>query len=177
MNHTTDETVLPNQESVEEDACCLSPVSESDGSAPTKAEEKADTVSMLQKELSKLREELTEQTKRYEAELARGREREEFSRLFPHVSPSEIPDEVRTDAEAKGLPLAAAYALYEKQQETMRLRGESVNRQNAQRAAGAAGLGTSGEYYTPDEVKRMSPAQVRLHYQTIRESMKKWSSL
>ena len=34
--------------------------------------------------------------------------------------------------------------------------------------------GTEKEYYTPDEVQRMSPAEVRKNYEKIRRSMTRW---
>ena len=74
----------------------------------------------------------------------------------------------------QGIPLSAAYALYEKRSCMDRLYAEEINRQNSQRSAGRAGLYTKGEYFSPDEVRSMSASEVRANYKKIRESMKKW---
>ena len=58
----------------------------------------------------------------------------------------------------------------------LRRRADEVNRRNASRSAGRVGTNIAPEYYTPDEVRAMSPSEVRENYQKIRASMKKWSS-
>jgi hypothetical protein len=74
----------------------------------------------------------------------------------------------------RGIPLSAAYALYEKKSTVDALRADEINRSNAQRSAGRLGQNTAREFFTPDEVRAMSPSEVRDNYKTIRESMKKW---
>ena len=97
----------------------------------------------------------------------------EFSRLFPTTSVSTIPEEVWQDTE-RGIPLSAAYALYEKRSGIDRQYAEEINRRNARLSAGSAGVYTQNEYLSPDEVRAMSPSEVRENFKRIRESMKKW---
>lgn len=88
-----------------------------------------------------------------------------------------IPNESDTPAEA---PLLAEIAslrseLSELREELkLRVKADEINRRNAARSAGRAGTNASPEYYSPDEVRAMSAAQVRENYQKIRASMKKW---
>ena len=93
--------------------------------------------------------------------------------LFPDVPVEELPDEVWESVRA-GAPLAAAYALYEKKKYAEAKRIAAINAKNASRSPGAAGTDTASEYFTPDEVRRMSRAEVHANYSKIKESMKKW---
>ena len=56
----------------------------------------------------------------------------------------------------------------------LRRRADEVNRRNASLSAGRVGSNVAPEYYTPDEVRAMSPSEVRENYAKIRASMKKW---
>ena len=97
------------------------------------------------------------------------REMREFSDLYPDVSYREIPEAVLKSE----LPLVAAYALYEKRCAVEMARAEAENRKNAARSAG--GIGFSGEIsYTPEEVRRMTAAEVRQNYDSILLSMRRW---
>ncbi len=53
-------------------------------------------------------------------------------------------------------------------------RRREVNSKNAQASSGRIG-GGGNEYFTPDEVRAMSGAEVRDNYKKIRASMEKWS--
>ncbi|MBR2353091.1 MAG: hypothetical protein IKA76_01130 [Clostridia bacterium] len=143
-------------------------------SDPTPAEESsvdsADEIASLQAEVERLRTALTQKEQEQKKIM---REMEDFSRFFPTTSVKEIPESVWKDVET-GIPLSAAYALYEKKSCMDRLHAEEINRRNAEQSAGRAGLHTSSEYYSPDEVRAMSPSEVRENYKKIRESMKKW---
>ena len=55
-----------------------------------------------------------------------------------------------------------------------RERADEINRRNAASSAGRAGNSTAPEYFSPDEVRAMSPSEIRENYQRIRASMKKW---
>lgn len=135
------------------------------------AEANLEEIDRLQREIVSLREALAKK----EAEETRAlSELEEFGRLFPSVSVKNLPDEVLSSL-GKGIPLAAAYALYEKKSEMARLSAEAINRANAKKSAGRAGTDTAGEYFSPDEVRAMSQKQVRANYTRIRESMKHWN--
>ncbi len=135
---------------------------------PTSAEN-AEEITRLQNEIASLREALSKK-EREEAILG---ELEEFHRLFPQVSVGELPTEVAQSVD-RGIPLSAAYALYEKKRAISELRAKQINEENAVRAAGKAGKGTVGEYFSPEEVRAMSQKQVRENYARIRESMKNW---
>ncbi|MBO5937927.1 MAG: hypothetical protein J6Q82_00305 [Clostridia bacterium] len=56
----------------------------------------------------------------------------------------------------------------------LRRHADEVNRRNASLSAGRVGTNVAPEYYTPDEVRAMSPTEVRENYEKIRASMKKW---
>ena len=97
----------------------------------------------------------------------------EFHRLFPETPIKDVPETVWKQVEG-GIPLSAAYALYEKQTLQAQHRAEEINRQNATRSAGKAGRHASGEYFSPDEVRAMSQQQVHENYARIMASMKHW---
>jgi hypothetical protein len=97
----------------------------------------------------------------------------EFKELYPGVNLFELAPEV-SESVASGVPLAAAYALYEKRQAH---RASAVKAHNkATREGGFSGVGksTENEYYTPDEVRAMDAREVRANYQKILRSMKSW---
>lgn len=93
----------------------------------------------------------------------------ELFELFPNVSFSELPASVRES----DLPLAAAYALYERRERRLSERAESANDENRARSAGRVSDGEES-FYTPEEVRRMTPMEVRADYDAILRSMKKW---
>ena len=139
------------------------PTQESDGTA---AQEEHDETIALRTEIDRLQGEiarLTELQKRSKQEL------DEFCTLFPRVSPSELPPEVRQQTES-GVPLAAAYALYEKREA---LRREN-SKKNAEHSWHSMKDGAGGEYYSPSEVRSMSQKEVHKNYKKIIESMKHW---
>ena len=49
-----------------------------------------------------------------------------------------------------------------------------INAKNAKKSPGAAGKDTAGEYFSPEDVRRMSRAEVHANYSKIKDSMKKW---
>ncbi len=97
----------------------------------------------------------------------------EFSEMFPDTPVSEIPDSIWSEVK-KGIPLSAAYARHEKRCKDAKMRAENAN--NAAREATSGALsGKDNDYYTPDEVKRMTAKQVKENYSKIISSMKHWS--
>lgn len=133
--------------------------------------EAIDPIVELRAEVERLRSELEvarTQNEKTAAEVG------EFHSLFPECSLSAVPDSV-WDQVKSGIPLAASYALYEKKREAAARRAEAINLQNAQRSAGVAGRDVPAEYFTPDEVRAMSPSEVRRHYSKILESMQSWN--
>lgn len=136
------------------------------------ADEKVDihgVIEGLRGELSSIREELCRRDVVYERASS---ECAEFIRLYPGVSLSEIPASVWEMARG-GVPLAAAYAYGE----VIRRQKEAEIAEADRRAREASSGSLSGggeEFYSPDEVRRMSPEEVRANYKKITDSMKKW---
>ena len=124
-----------------------------------------------------LKNELAELRQRLEAEKALyGRlyaESSEFSELFPGVALSAIPESVWECAK-KGAPLSAAYALYEKRLAIAKEKAEDVNSKNKELSSGSLSSTKNEEYFTPDEVRAMSAAQVKANYSKIINSMSVW---
>lgn len=98
---------------------------------------------------------------------------EAFRALYPDVSEEEIPDAV-WEAARGGLPLEAAYALHERREALRRSAADRINRRNANGAWGRTDTETDG-FLSPDEVREMTPEEVRKNYARIMESMKHWN--
>lgn len=156
---------------------------ESDGEAQDTAESLSaeedelsaakENILSLQGEIERLRgeiarlEELKRAQNRILAEIG------DFVALFPDTPIENIPDTVWESVKL-GTPLAAAYALYEKRMVAEAKRIAEINAKNAKRSPGAAGKDTAGEYFSPEDVRRMSRAEVHANYSKIKDSMKKW---
>lgn len=153
---------LPDEEPIVE--------KEIDGELESAAEA---TIASLLEEISTLKEQIAklEALKQTEARILA--EIGDFVALFPDVPVEELPDEVWESVRA-GAPLAASYALYERKRAAKAKRIAAINQKNASRSPGAAGTDTASEFFTPDEVRRMSRAEVHANYSKIKESMKKW---
>ena len=132
-----------------------------------------ETIASLHSEIAALKEQIAklEALKQTEARILA--EIGDFCALFPDVPVEELPDEVWESVRA-GAPLAASYALYERKKCEEVKRIAAINAKNASRSPGAAGTDTASEFFTPDEVRRMSRAEVHANYSKIKESMKKW---
>ncbi|MBQ8330981.1 MAG: hypothetical protein IJX94_00600 [Clostridia bacterium] len=137
----------------------------------TKAEiNSEEEITRLRDEIAQLRSALSQQEQEKEHVL---RELKEFNRLFPETSVKQIPNSVWKQVEG-GLPLSAAYALYERETLLSTVRADEINRRNAALSSGKAGKNTPAEYFSPDEVRAMSQKQVHENYAIIVESMKRW---
>lgn len=134
-------------------------------------QDKTETLEELRAEVERLRSALEDKQKENERVLG---EIGEFTELFPRKTLESVPEEV-WDKVKSGIPLAAAYALYEKKAEARAAFAEEVNKKNAERSSGAVGRDTGSTYYSPSEVKEMSAAEVKKNYAVIIESMKKWN--
>ena len=132
--------------------------------------EAADEKEALKNEIAELKKILDAKEKEQEQIL---RELGDFDRLFPGASISSVPDTVWKSVET-GIPLCAAYALYERERSIMQNHADEINARNSSLAAGKAGKGSSEEYFSPDEVKRMSQKEVHKHFSKIKNSMKYW---
>ena len=120
-------------------------------------------IASLEGELEKKREETDKKAREYA----------EFKELFPNANLDELEPEVLAMTEA-GVPLSAAYALYEKR---LKARNAAVKAHNmATKESGFASVGNSAneEFYTPDEVRSMTRTEVKQNYQKILRSMKSW---
>ena len=132
------------------------------------------SVEELNARIASLTKEL-EAYKSAEAERAHiAKQLDEFSELFPEISVRSIPDEV-WDSVKEGNSLAAAYSVYERRITEAARRIELINAQNAKQAAGAAGKNVTPEFFSADDVRKMSPSEVRVNYAKIRRSMEKWN--
>ena len=128
----------------------------------------------VQAELISLRAELARRRERDEMEERMLSQMREFSEYFPDVNPAEISEEVWRSVKG-GVSLAASFALYLRREEQRRAAAEAVNAKNRTMSSGSAASAAVQGYYSPDEVRRMSPAQVRAKYDDIIESMRHWN--
>lgn len=95
--------------------------------------------------------------------------------LFPALTPEEIPEEVWQKV-SEGESLAAAYALHFLKQLKEKERIEKHNLENEKKALPRLKSDrASEEYYSPETVRAMSPAEVRRHYAAILKSMDSWN--
>lgn len=124
----------------------------------------------LEEEIAALEAELE---KKIEETDRRVREYGEFRELFPDADAAELPEDV-DDMLASGVPLCAAYALYEKR--VLSKNNAAARHNNATKISGfgSVGRGVDDEFYSPDEVRAMTRAEVRQNYQKIINSMKNW---
>ena len=134
----------------------------------------AEELSLIRSEITKLKEELRRLDELKAQSQRMLREFDEFLELFPDKRIESIPDEVWAQARS-GVSLAAAYALYEKKREVGRRLASEINAKNAALSAGKAGNDAAGEYFSCEQVRQMSQAEIRKNYTKIRESMKKWN--
>lgn len=166
---------MPDGQSAEEDGDCAEPLytdpskdlDPAPSPVPSPAEQ--DRLQALERELAELKHMLS---RRNEEELRMERECDEFARLYPQTSMDSLPDSVWSDVR-RGIPIAAAYALAERRKLCDRRLAERINAQNQMRSAGSLD-GTQSNYFSPAEVREMSPAEVRRNYQKIMQSMPKW---
>ena len=98
----------------------------------------------------------------------------EFSELFPEIAVKSVPEEV-WESVKQGNSLAASYAVYEKRVTEAAKRIERINAKNASSSAGAIDKHTSQEFFTPDDVRKMSPSEVHANFAKIKRSMGKWN--
>ena len=139
-------------------------------SVPSESELK---ISELNEKIADLTQELEAYKQAKERQDRIAEQLNEFSELFPNVTPSAVPAEV-WESVKKGNSLAAAYAIYEKRTTEAARRIEEINARNAKTSAGSVGKNSSEEFFSADEVRKMSPAEVRANFAKIRKSMETW---
>ena len=160
-----EQEMMPN-ETVPEAACAEETVPEEPAAPPADGQE----IALLRAQLEEL--------KTVVAGLVPSKADEDamtdaFRALYPGVRREELPDEV-WEAARGGLPLEAAYALYERREALRRTAAEAVNKKNAAGVWGRADREEDG-FLSPDEVRDMTPAEVRANLARITASMKHWS--
>ena len=127
----------------------------------------------LAAEIAELRAQNEALRAEWEQERTLRAQREEFCALYPDVDLHTLPEEVLSNST---LPLAAAYALYARRNALAEAKALEANLQNAQKSSGSAQHdGESDGEYSLEEIRRMTPRQVRTRYQTILHSLKKAS--
>ena len=131
-------------------------------------------LSLVKAELEALREELRLKDEREQADLRMLKELSEFSEYFPEVDIHQVPSEVWEQVR-KGESLSASFALNLRKIEIEKKKISDFNDKNRRMSAGSLIQGVGEKYYSPAEVKRMTPAQVKSHYDDIIESMRHWN--
>ncbi len=106
-----------------------------------------------------------------ESKERKQREREEFRALYPNVDWNTLPQSVLCD---ESLPLAAAYALYERRQARAKELAQAQNELNLQKSVGAVRHdGGHDGHFALSEIKRMSAKEIRAHYNSVLRSLQK----
>ncbi len=102
------------------------------------------------------------------------RELDEFALIFPDKSVDDIPDEV-WEKSRDGEGICAEYALYLKRREVEKTKAEQKNEENRVSAVPDVKREEDEAYFTPEQVEKMSKAEVDRNWTAILESMKKWN--
>lgn len=155
---------LPNEPEVSEPTSAdADGLQESEEEASLRIEELRTEIASLEGELEKRRAETDKAAREYA----------EFRALYPDADAEALPEDVLKSVEA-GLPLAAAYALYEKRMQKRSADIAAHNKSTRQVSFGSVGKSPESDYFTPDEVRAMSQGEVRANYSKILQSMKSW---
>ena len=172
------EEILPDDENVELSVEETEEIADETENLPETEPEIAEETETAEPEVE-IPAETVEKTSRigeFEQKEALDNEYDEFKRLFPGVSIKDLPDAVRESVNS-GVPLAAAYALFEKRRAAELVDAETVNLRNRSLSAGSVKEATSNDiYYSPREVREMSPDEVHKNFSAILRSMDQWKS-
>lgn len=133
-----------------------------------------DELSVLRKEVEELRAMLREREALDAANARMREELEEFYEYFPSVDPKSVPDDVWEKVKG-GASLAATYSLFERKRARDEQKALEHNQKMRKMSAGSIESRGAESYFSPDEVKKMTPAQVKRHYDDIVESMRHWN--
>ena len=163
LNKTADENIGD----AIEDTVTENDAPEENNDLPPSIEELNQTIASLKNELEAYKSAAAQQE-------AIAKQITDFSELFPDITVRSIPDEVWDDVK-NGNSLAAAYSVYERRITEAARRIERINAKNAERSAGVAGKNMTQEFFSADDVRKMSPSEVRANYAKIRRSMEKWN--
>ena len=172
--NVTDEATKVTQNTdvtdTEADSMDTATVEEAPISKPDNSDGDGDTLESLRRKIEELQGQLEAKRKEQDTILS---ELGEFNRLFPNISARSLPQEVWSRVES-GLPLSAAYALYAREEDLRREHAGEINKRNLSLSAGGLGKEVSCEYFSPDEVRKMTRKEVHDNYQKIKNSMKFW---
>ncbi len=163
-----------NEESLAESITDTEPEEQTDINTSTEEINSEARIAVLNEEISLLKEELEAYKTAKERQEKIAEQLNEFSALFPEIAVKSIPDEV-WDTVKKGNSLTASYALYERKIQEAAKRIEKINSRNAVSSAGIAGKDLPSEYFSPEEVRKMSQSEVRANFAKIKRSMEKWN--
>ena len=133
-----------------------------------------DEILALKNELEGLRAELLKRDERDRAQSRFVSELSEFQEYFPEVDIHTIPDEIWERVKG-GSSLASSYALFLRRVDLEKKKVGDFNEKNRRMSAGSLLSGEGEKYFSPSEVKKMTPAQVRSNYDDIVASMKHWN--
>ena len=133
-----------------------------------------DELSALKNEIDSLRAELREREERERAQSRYLAEISEFEQYFPEVDLHSIPDEIWEKVK-NGASLSSSYALLLRRRDLEKKKIGDFNDKNRRMSAGSLINGDGEKYFSPSEVKKMTPAQVRFNYDDIVASMKHWN--
>lgn len=136
--------------------------------------ENFDELEYLREEVKNLQNQLSEQRELERANSRMNKELAEFCEYFPECDFDEVPEEIWQRVR-KGASLCAEFSLMQRKAELEKRRISNINEQNRRMSAGSIGALDGEKYYSPSEVKKMTPSQVREHYDDIIESMRHWN--
>lgn len=125
--------------------------------------------------------ELLESRKLRREEKDRQNEQEKFSHdiksfreLFPDVSADSIPAEVWEEV-GNGNSLTAAYAVYQRKNDILGARAESINKTLDKSTPVGITEGDGESFVSSGEVENMSPSEIKKNYKKILSSLRKWN--
>lgn len=125
----------------------------------------------LKKEVDTLRDELNKEKNKLSGFV---NQLKELYELYPDADINSISDDIWKGA-LTGTPVAAAYALYQRRCEVAKQRASETNKQNREKCVGGIAGNNDNGYFSPSEVRNMTPTQVRENYTKIIDSMNHWN--
>ena len=133
-----------------------------------------DEMSLLKEEINSLKAELERRQEFDRAQARMNSELLEFEEYFPDTDVRSIPKEIWEQVR-NGASLAGTYALFLRKNGLAEKKIGDFNEKNRRMSAGSLMNGEGEKYYSPAEVKKMTPAQVKKHYDDIITSIRHWN--
>ncbi len=96
-----------------------------------------------------------------------------FRTVFPDVNAEGIPESVWQSV-CEGVPLTAAYALFEKESSLLGAQAKKINESNAAASPSGSERSEAVPFVSIQQLEKMSPSEVKKNYRQIIASMKKW---